>query len=280
MGKVYDALQRAESERKRRAAGTPDAAAEIDWVPTAAAVPRARRAGRLGRWLARVRRDESGGEAGAINKRRITLLHPDSFAAEQFRTLRARIDSLATERPIRSIAVTSAVAGEGKTLAAVNLATVSGMGVGRRVLLVDCDLRKPKVAASLRIQPVAGLAEVLLDQAPLERAVHRVEGASLEVLPVRDQPSNPSELLASDRMRKLVEELGRSYDRVIFDTPASLALPDAKIVSDLSDGLVFVVRADCTPQEDVTAALDLLDRRRVLGVVLNGARIKAKRYGY
>jgi Mrp family chromosome partitioning ATPase len=81
-------------------------------------------------------------------------------------------------------------------------------------------------------------------------------------------------------MRALVEELARSYDQVVFDTPPTLALPDAKTVSELIDGIVFVVRANQTPRDDVAAALDILDRRRILGLVLNGVDSQAERYGY
>jgi Mrp family chromosome partitioning ATPase len=114
----------------------------------------------------------------------------------------------------------------------------------------------------------------------VDKAVCRVEGTSLDVLPVRMKPPNPSELLASARMRNLMEELVGRYDLVILDTPSTLALPDAKTVSELTDGLVMVVRADATPQDDVEAALDVLDRRRVLGLVLNGARVDEGHYGY
>jgi Mrp family chromosome partitioning ATPase len=100
------------------------------------------------------------------------------------------------------------------------------------------------------------------------------------VLPVRGTPSNPSELLGSDRMRALVEEVARSYDQVIFDLPPTLSMPDAKAMCELVDGIVFVVRADQTPADDVAAALDVLDRRRVLGVILNGVDAKPERYGY
>ena len=100
------------------------------------------------------------------------------------------------------------------------------------------------------------------------------------MLPVHAQPPNPSELLASAKMRSLVEELARSYDFVIFDTPAALSLPDAKTMADLTDGSLLVVRADVTPEEDVQTALDLLDRRRVIGVVLNGSAIDQTYYSY
>lgn len=281
MGKVYEALQRAEAERGRRGAPVQGITA-----PAAPAVERARaraRSGRLARivgWFRSRGEADATDDANAFNKRRISLLQPDSFVAEQFRTLRARLDALAAERPVRTIAVTSAMPDEGKTTAALNLALVSSMNLDRRVLLVDCDLRRPKLHVALGLRPECGLAEVLSGDATLERAVVPVEGTSLRVLPVRATPSNPSELLASDRMRSLVEEVARSYDQVIFDMPPTLALPDAKTVSELTDGLVFVVRANSTPRDDVAAALDILDRRRVLGLVLNGVDSESKRYGY
>ena len=283
MGKVYDALRRAEAQRTQRGAGAAGIAPPIDAPLGRASGATPAEGGRLralARWLRGAHSSGAADEATAVNKRRISLLQPDCFVAEQFRTLRARLDSLANERPVRTLAMASAMPGEGKTTAAVNLALVTAMSVGRRILLVDCDLRRPKIHQALGLRPEFGLAEVLTDQAPLDRALLKVEGTSLEVLPVRATPKNPSELLASERMRALVEELARSYDQVIFDTPPTLALPDAKTVSELTDGLVLVVRADMTPEEDVQAALDVLDRRRVLGVVMNGADTNPGRYGY
>lgn len=274
MGKVYDALRKAESERSRRDKAAGPIVPAVDWDPPA----RARDQKQEPLW----RRFLPGGgsaepapdpDLGAPNKRRIAMLQPESYVAEQFRTLRARIDSIATERPIRTITITSAEKGEGKTIAAVNFALVSALSVGRRVLLVDCDMREPQVHRTLGLHPETGLAEVLTDQASLEDAIIKVDGINLEVLPVRALPPNPSELLGSGRMRQVVEELARNYDTVVLDTPAALGIPDAKSLSELTDGLLLVVRADRTPEEDVEAALDVLDRRRVLGLVLNDAHI-------
>lgn len=280
MGKVTDALQRAEAERGRL--GAPVGGHAVPFTAPQTHAPRARagRFARLREWFGQLRAPVETDDANAFNKRRISLLQPDSFVSEQFRSLRVRLEALSAERPMRTIAVTSAMPGEGKTTAALNLALVTSMSVGRRVLLVDCDLRRPKVHIALGLRPECGLAEVLAGDAQLERAVIKVEGTSLEVLPVRGTPSNPSELLGSDRMRALVEEVARSYDQVIFDLPPTLAMPDAKAMCELVDGIVFVVRADQTPEDDVAAALDVLDRRRVLGVILNGVDVKPQRYGY
>jgi capsular exopolysaccharide synthesis family protein len=278
MGKVYDALKRAEEQRARRAQEA-SAVAEIPPASEAPSAPPARALGRLLPGIAKSRRPLPGAETpGALNKRRIVLLQPESFVAEQFRTLRARLDSLAPGRPVRTLAVTSALPGDGKTLAAIGLALVYSMQPGRRVVLVDCDLRQPSVASSLGLRIDAGLAEVLADGAALEDAVVRVEGSELDVLPVRAIPQNPSELLASEGMRKLLETLSGRYDRVILDLPPTLGLPDAKTMSECCDGVIFVVRADVTPEPEIASALDVLDRRRVLGLVMNGAAPVASRY--
>jgi capsular exopolysaccharide synthesis family protein len=271
MGKVYDALRKAEGQRTRRAETAP-AAPGHEWEQPLRAREQ-RKAPLWRRLLSRAKARETREQLGASNKRRIAMLQPDSFVAEQFRSLRARLDSLAQERPIRTITVTSARKGEGKTIAAVNFALVTAMSVGRRVLLVDCDMREPQVHRTLGLRPETGLAEVLTDQASLDDAIIKVDGINLEVLPVRALPPNPSELLSSPKMRVVMEELARNYDTVVLDSPSTLDIPDAKSVSEYSDGLLFVVRADETPEDDVEAALDVLDRRRVLGLVLNDARI-------
>jgi Mrp family chromosome partitioning ATPase len=130
------------------------------------------------------------------------MLQPESFAAEQFRTLRGRIDSLAAQQLIKTVAVVSANPGEGKSMASINLAIVTSMSVGRRVLLVDCDFRKPKIHTSLGIEPSVGLAEVLDGSAKVEDAIAKVDMLNMDVLPVRTRPRNPSELLASEAMTK------------------------------------------------------------------------------
>ena len=187
---------------------------------------------------------------------------------------------ISDQHPIRTITVTSAFPGEGKTTCAINLAIVTGLSLERRVLLVDCDLRRPKVHQSLGLRPESGLAEVLTGASSLDDAIISIEGAELDVLPVRSRPANPSELLGSAKMRALVKEAANRYDRVILDTPAALGLPDSKAVSDLCDGMVLVVRADTTGRTDIQAVLEILDRQRILGMLLNGVDVDQGRYGY
>ena len=290
MAKVYDALRRAEEERKRRAG---DASAPLPPLvrtresgappppppPDLGPLPPAREPF-WKRWTARRARGRVAEGAGEGNKRRIALLQPESYVAEQYRTLRGRLDAMSAKQKITTLVVTSPGAGDGKTTSSINLASVTALSLGRRVLLVDCDLRKPKIHQSLGLRPTAGLAEVLGGTTSLDDAIVKVEGMNLEVLAVRGRPPNPSELLGSANMRELMEEVAQRYDRVVLDTPAALGVPDAKAVAELSDGIVLVVRADVTPQPDVEACIELLGRRRILGVVLNGAHVHQGRYGY
>ena len=281
MPKHYEAMQRAEEERRRKTTGVESPVpASVPFESAAAPPARAKAPGLLKRVFRRAGSEDGRDEPNEANKRRIALIQPDSYVAEQYRSLRGRIDSLASQRPLKTLAVTSANSGEGKSTCSVNLATVTGMSVGRSVLLIDCDLRRPKVHLTLGLQPQVGLAEVLLNQATVDEAVVKLDGVNLDVLPVRSVPSNPSELLASPEMRKMIEEVAGRYDRIILDTPACLGLPDAKSVTELCDGLVMVVRADVTPKEEVQAALEILDRRKVVGLVLNGSESTREQYGY
>jgi protein-tyrosine kinase len=280
MPKHYEAMQRAEQERRRKTSGVDSPMpAAVSFENAAAPTSSTRSPGFFARLFSGSKSQAVEG-ANDANKRRIALLQPDSYVAEQYRSLRGRIDALASQRPIKTLAVTSANSGEGKSTCAVNLATVTAMSVGRNVLLIDCDLRRPKIHWTLGLQPQAGLAEVLLNQATATDAIQKLDGINLDILPVRTIPSNPSELLASPEMQRLLEEVSGRYDRIILDTPACLGLPDAKSVSEICDGLVMVVRADVTPKEEVQAALDILDRRRVVGMVLNASEATREQYGY
>lgn len=278
MGKVYDALRRAEEQRARRAEEAAEAAAPPSPAPAARFAPDEAPVAPLHRTRALAAPASSAG-GDVNNKRRITVLQPESVVAEQFRSLRSRLDALAETRRLRTLAITSALPGDGKTMAAISLAVVSAMQLGRRVLLVECDMREPTIGAALGLRVDAGLCEVLTDGAPLEQAIQRADGTALDVLAVRALPQNPSELLASEQMRKLVESLASRYDQVVIDLPPTLGLPDAKIVSGLCDGTVLVVRADVTPRAEIEVALEVLGRERVVGIVMNGAEQNAGRYG-
>jgi capsular exopolysaccharide synthesis family protein len=279
MAKVYDALRRAEEERNRWIGDEVSAVAPLE-ILSAHPVRHGKTAPLWKRLLSRRGKRVEAIGGSEINKRRISIIQPDSYVSEQFRALRGRIDAIAADNPMTTLVVTSAFPGEGKTTASINLAAVTSLSLGRRVLLIDCDLRRPKVHTSLGLQPHTGLAEVLRGEATLDESVMKVAGSNFDVLAVRTRPPNPSELLGSEEMRRLIGDAAERYDRVILDSPATLGLPDAKVISDLSEGIVMVVRADSTTEQDVETVLEILGRQRVLGMVLNGASVDQARYGY
>ncbi len=280
MAKVYDALRRAEEDRKRLIGDKSNRPAPLEAEPVGPDVERIDRKPTWKRSAEILTPRPAPDGSAEINKRRIALIQPESYIAEQFRALRGRIDAIASQPPITTIAMTSAFPGEGKTTCAINLAIVTSMSLGRRVLLIDCDLRRPKIHPAMGLRPKSGLAEVLAGASLLDEAIVSAEGVALDVLPVCGRPDNPSELLGSLEMSQLIEEVAGRYDRVILDTPAALGLPDAKAVSDLCDGTVMVVRADLTARSDLEAVLEILGRQQMIGLLINGVDVDQGRYGY
>jgi capsular exopolysaccharide synthesis family protein len=261
MGKIHDALRRAE-ELRHGAPAAEDVTTENASTPPAIPAPRASKPARG--WLAR--RKAARPDA---RKRENVISTGEANLSEEYRTLRARIQSLRRTRDLRSIVVTSTRPGEGKTTTAANLAL--GFGLEREGLtcLVDADLRTPRVHQVFRGAGQFGLAEVLEGDAKLDEALISVPDTRLMVLPVRALPTAPSELLASRAMLELVEELHTRFQTVIFDTPPVLGLPDTVTLVDLCDATLFVVGAGIAPRDDVEAALERLDAGKVIGVVLN-----------
>jgi succinoglycan biosynthesis transport protein ExoP len=200
-----------------------------------------------------------------------TLVFPRSPAAEAYRTLRTNIEFASIDAPLRSILVTSAVPGEGKSLTAANLA-IAFAQTGKRVLLVDGDLRRPSVARLLRLDNAVGLTSLLRPEPiTLARVLQRTDQDNLSVLSTGPTPPNPSELLGSDRMRLLVGQFESSFDLVVFDSPPLRAVTDASILSTLVDGTVVVVDAVISRQHTVRHSVDALRKAngKLLGVVLN-----------
>ncbi|GAA2511534.1 polysaccharide biosynthesis tyrosine autokinase [Pilimelia columellifera] len=196
-----------------------------------------------------------------------TMAH--SPRAEALRQLRTNLQFVDVDHPIRTVVVTSAVAGEGKSSTACNLATLFAEA-GRRVLLVDADLRRPKVAEYLGIEGAVGLTTILAGQAAIED-VAQPWGSGMWVLPSGFQPPNPSELLGSEHMADLLEHFRSQYDIVIVDCPPLLPVTDGAIVAARADGALLVTRARKTTQAEVAAAAAALGSvdARLLGCVFN-----------
>jgi capsular exopolysaccharide synthesis family protein len=213
---------------------------------------------------------------------RIELLphtRPRLAISEAYRSLRTALQ-LSTAAELKVIAVTSAVPGEGKTTTATNLAVVFAQ-LGKRVRLIDGDLRKPRLSELFGLGSRPGLVHHLTHGAELQQIVAVSEVANLWVVPAGPVPPNPSELLASPRFGDLLAWARKSFDLVIFDTAPTLAVADALIVGTAVDGLVLCLRAGRVERRDARACLDRLRHSevRLLGAVLNRARPVEGRYG-
>jgi non-specific protein-tyrosine kinase len=197
---------------------------------------------------------------------------PDSAAAEAYRRLRTNLRALSADHGLRSLVVSSAVAGEGKTLIVANLGVALAQA-GAVVVLVDADMRRPRLADVLGLQPTLGLSDVLTrDDVPLETALHRHGTLPLEVLCSGALPPNPSDLLGSDRCEALLGTLTSRADIVIFDTPAMMPVSDAVMLARPASGLVLVARVPDTRAHELDRAADSLRAvgKSPLGVILNG----------
>jgi len=208
--------------------------------------------------------------------------NPRSPVSEAYRTLRTNIEFSSVDRSISVIMVTSAQSGEGKTTTLANLA-VTFAHEGKRVLMIDTDLRKPSLHLAFRQSNRSGLTDVLAQKTDLEQAIRQTSVERLFLLPAGPVPPNPVEMLVSNRMKQLMELCRNEFDIVLVDTPPAYALTDAQVVSSLCDGVLLVVQAGRTKRQMVLKAKANLKRvgANLLGVVLNKAAVKRmKDYGY
>jgi protein-tyrosine kinase len=191
-------------------------------------------------------------------------------SVEQYRRLAATLHHAQNETGVKVIMIASAVAGEGKTLTAANLALTLSESYRRRVLLVDADLRRPTLHELFRLPNTSGLTEGLLSAEERKLPVRQLS-PGLSVLTAGRPSADPMSGLTSERMRHILEEAKEAFDWVIIDTPPIGILTDANILARMADAAVFVIRAQSTPFEMVQRAVDILGRDRIIGAVLNGA---------
>ncbi len=210
----------------------------------------------------------------------VTLADPQSPVAEAYRTLRANIALSSLDHPVRSLLLTSAGPDEGKSTTIANLA-VAFAQAGSRVILVDCDLRRPSLSKLFGLPNDRGLTTMLVaetESAPLlETSV-----VGLRLLASGPPPPNPSEVLGSQRLERALAALVDQADIVLVDCPPVLTVSDASILSRKVDAVLLVVSAGRTKRDQSSRAKQLLDRSgaRVLGAVLNNARLDASAYSY
>jgi receptor protein-tyrosine kinase len=189
--------------------------------------------------------------------------------AEQFRTLRSRLYRIRDSQPLQSILISSAIPAEGKTLTATNLAYAIVRQRGSRVLLVDADLRSPRMHELLGTRQSPGLADYLQGTATLLECIQRGPEDGLCFIPAGTHVTHPAELIASKRLKEFLEQMKPLFDWIIVDAPPALPVADASVIGTLCDGVLFVVRAGSTPSEASQKACQELQDSHVIGVVLN-----------
>lgn len=207
---------------------------------------------------------------------------PHSLRAEAYRRLRTNLQFLELGDRRRSFVITSSVEGEGKTTTAINSASTLA-DAGQSVLLIDADLRRPKVADYLSLEGSVGLTTVIIGRAALADVVQPFGEGNLHVLTAGQVPPNPSELLGSDAMRRILQEAVDTYDTVVIDSPPLLPVTDSAILSALTGGALVVIGSGTVTRPQLGGALDSLEAvgGNVLGLVLNKLRTQdAGHYGY
>jgi capsular exopolysaccharide synthesis family protein len=206
---------------------------------------------------------------------------PTSAAAEACRSIRTNLMFLSAEKEVHVLVVTSPGPQDGKTTAAISLAITMAQG-GSRVLLVDTDMRKPRIHRSFGLKSDRGLSNVMMGDAALADVICHSQVPNLDVLPCGPTPPNPAELIHTERFREILDQCRRDYGRVVMDSPPAGFVTDPAILGNLADGVVLVVRAGHTTREAVSFARRQINdaRARILGVIINRTDRRAGGYGY
>ena len=213
---------------------------------------------------------------------KLDLYHqPSSFISEQFKTLKVRLHELSLKKQVKVITVSSSSANEGKSLICTNLGLCFAKDPNRRVILLDCDLRKPTIHQHLGISIEPGLYGYL-SEGNLQSYFYMRRLGRLFFMTAGEITNDPIELLSQDKLAELIKSLKRDFDMVIIDTPPIGLVSDGKIMTKLSDGLILVVRSNQTTYNDLERSCKMLDQDKLIGVVLNDvqAHMFSTQYDY
>ncbi len=197
---------------------------------------------------------------------------PGEAPAEEFRSLRTRLNHIQTLQPIHSLVVTSPSPAEGKSFTAANLAIAQAQLEHNFTLLADFDFRRPVIHTLFQLQRSPGITDYLQGKARLDQIIQRLEGTNLFVMTAGEAVLNPLELLNLPAAKQLIEELPEMFNWVIIDTPPLLFAADASLLSTMAHALLLVVRIGSTTIDSVTRAMGALCQNNILGIVVNAAQ--------
>lgn len=202
----------------------------------------------------------------------------NSIVTECYKSIRTNILFSSIDRDKKKLLITSSEPGEGKSLTASNLA-ISFSEKDEKILIIDCDLRKPTIHKKFQISNLNGLTDVLVDRTLLQEAISKYSD-NINILTAGSRVPNPSEILSSLSIESLFSELEKEYDRIIIDSPPILAVTDAQILSSKVDSNILVVRVNKTKKKLVKESVGLLKKAKanILGIIMNGQELDSKEY--
>ena len=264
MSRIFEALQRSESERVEFSFPEPPSVAMLDAAQKGAA---AAEAGEIkSSELAEFPSVEVSPTPGS---RLVSLTDKDSLGAEKFRFLGVRLRQLQQERSLKKLLITSTLSAEGKTTVSANLAATLARRKQQKVLLLEGDLRRPTQAQLFGGTRPAGLSEWLQSGSQLAGNIYYLEGPGFWLMPAGQPPENPLELMQSGKLSELLGQLGSLFDWVVIDSPPVLPLADTSVWARLADGVLLVVRSGRSERQALQRGLAALDPARLLGLVVN-----------
>lgn len=213
----------------------------------------------------------------------VSYFDQKALISEQYKIMRTNILAMNNGKPPKVFCVTSSLHSEGKTVTTLNLAISLSQAIHKpRILLVDADLRRGRVARYLGVNQNVGLTEILTDQADFDDVVFHLDIENLAFIPSGAVPENPAELLSSDQMKKFINSVSHQFDHVIIDTPPIIAVTDSGIVGAQTDGVLMVIQAGRTQRGIVRRAEELLNQAhtKIIGHVLTNIEYHLPEYIY
>lgn len=256
MSRIFEALQRSESERSGSAFQSPsELPAEL--------LQEAVKSGHSLAEFPSLRVSVSG------ESRLVALTAKESLGAEKFRFLGVRLRQLQQSRPLKKVLITSTIAEEGKSLVSANLAVTLARKQQQNVLLIDGDLRRPVLARQFGLGNLAGISEWLKGESHSVANLYHLDGPGFWFMPAGRPPENPLELMQSGRLGELFEHLSSCFDWIVLDSPPVLPLADTTVWARFADGVLMVTRQGKTEKKSLQRGLRVLEQSHLLGVVVN-----------
>ena len=282
MSRIFEALQRSESERSGTPLAPPALATELLQVVEREAFGQAPMESPVSDLDPQdfveeqlpdndLRRFRSLPVSLPPDSKLICLTAQESFGAEKFRFLGVRLRQLQQTRPLKKLLITSTIPEEGKTTIAANLAAILARKQQPKTLLLEGDLRRPSLSTQFGLGRIPGLSEWLQGESRPIQHIYRLEGPNLWLLPAGRPPENPLELMQSGRLSLLLEQLSNWFDWIVIDSPPILPLADTSVWARLADGILLVTREGTTKKRMLQQGLQALEQTKLLGAVVNSS---------